>query len=263
MLDVYSSQPKYDPARTDISKENFEAYYMSTAYDAKDLPFNEKEIAMIGMAATLSAPKAEEAFFRQKPSTNRDHQFFIESRTLWMQDCFMHNDSTRENALTDYHEIIHEGNWKAAVQFTSSIKNEKQQKAEIWKARIRSAQEDLEKLSDAEINDPNNEKLKKPLAVIITAYTAKHASPDQERTFRSNQNFDRAVQEMMESEHLKNLLRTSSRPELVKDAQKGEGRRLIEALSNAKNAEMEANQAKQSKNMKKSEPEKKNPDRKI
>ena len=118
-------------------------------------------------------------------------------------------------------------------------------------------------LSDAEINDPNNEKLKKPLAVIITAYTAKHASPDQERTFRSNQNFDRAVQEMMESKHLGNLLLTSSRPELVKDAQKGEGRRLIEALSNAKKAEMEANQAKQSKNMKKSEPEKKNPDRKI
>lgn len=68
---------------------------------------------------------------------------------------------------------------------------------------------------------------------------------------------------MMESEHLGNLLLTSLRPELVKDAQKGEGRRLIEALSNAKKAEMEANQAKQSKNMKKSEPEKKNPDRKI
>ena len=248
---IVTEMDKLNTALLDAEKKaNSEA-----AYPAADLA--EREDKLIKMMNTYLDKKNKE--FDQVPkneyNTNSVKRYNAMLAAIEAVTKRYNMDRTSPNLTND--------NWKAAVQFSSSIKNEKQQKAEIWKARIRSAQEDLEKLSDAEINDPNNEKLKKPLAVIITAYTAKHASPDQERTFRSNQNFDRAVQEMMESKHLGNLLLTSSRPELVKDAQKGEGRRLIEALSNAKKAEMEANQAKQSKNMKKSEPEKKNPDRKI
>ena len=117
-LNVYGSHPDYGSGRSDISKEDFEQLYAAHSYDTKHLPFDESEIAMICMAATMSSPNAKEAFFRIKKGMNQDERTLTSSSTTWIEDCYENEQGGRQNSLKEYHEVIQAGkdHGKAAME---------------------------------------------------------------------------------------------------------------------------------------------------
>ena len=118
-----------------------------------------------------------------------------------------------------------------------------QEKSEFDK-RIEKAQSELQDIFKQSAA-PTLFELMKPFAEIITANTAKNADGEASEFYKPKEKFDKAVQKMMDSDSLKQLLNTVPVDKLVQEALDGQGKKLLADLAKTKKTAADAEKSKQ------------------